>query len=38
MVGGAPVTQQWADDIGADGYAETAGGGVTVALKLVANK
>ena len=38
MVGGAPVTQQWADQIGADGYAETAGGGVTVALKLVANK
>lgn len=38
MVGGAPVTQQWADDIGADGYAETAGGGVTLALKLVANK
>jgi corrinoid protein of di/trimethylamine methyltransferase len=38
MVGGAPVTQQWADQIGADGYAETAGGGVTLALKLVANK
>ncbi len=38
MVGGAPVTQQWADDIGADGYAETAGGGVTLALKLVAKK
>jgi len=38
MVGGAPVTQQWADDIGADGYAETAGGGVTLALKLVAQK
>jgi len=38
MVGGAPVTQQWADEIGADGYAETAGGGVTLALKLVANK
>jgi len=35
MVGGAPVTQQWADEIGADGYAETAGGGVTLALKLV---
>ena len=24
MVGGAPVTQQWADDIGADGYARHA--------------
>jgi len=35
MVGGAPVTQQWADEIGADGYAETAGGGVALALKLV---
>lgn len=38
MVGGAPVTQEWADQIGADGYAETAGGGVTLALKLVARK
>jgi len=36
IVGGAPVTQQWADQIGADGYAETAAGGVTLALKLVA--
>jgi trimethylamine corrinoid protein len=24
MVGGAPVNHEWADDIGADGYAETA--------------
>jgi trimethylamine corrinoid protein len=24
LVGGAPVTQKWADDIGADGYAENA--------------
>ncbi len=24
MVGGAPVNQKWADDIGADGYAENA--------------
>jgi trimethylamine corrinoid protein len=24
MVGGAPVNQNWADDIGADGYAENA--------------
>ena len=22
MVGGAPVTRQWAEEIGADGYAE----------------
>jgi corrinoid protein of di/trimethylamine methyltransferase len=35
IVGGAPVTQQWADQIEADGYAETAAGGVTIALKLV---
>ena len=35
MVGGAPVTQEWADQIGADGYAETASGGVTMALRLV---
>jgi corrinoid protein of di/trimethylamine methyltransferase len=38
MVGGAPVTQDWADKIGADGYAETAAGAVTVALKLVGKK
>jgi corrinoid protein of di/trimethylamine methyltransferase len=38
MVGGAPVTQQWADQIGADGYAETAAGGVTLALKLLEKK
>ena len=25
MVGGAPTTQEWADEIGADGYAEDAG-------------
>ena len=34
IVGGAPVTQEWADQIGADGYAETASGGVTMALRL----
>ena len=38
MVGGAPVTQEWANQIGADGYSETATGGVTLALKLVAKK
>ena len=31
MVGGVPVTQAWADDIGADGYAEDAAG---AALKI----
>ncbi len=36
MVGGAPVTRSWADEIGADGYAEDAIGAVEVAKKLVA--
>ena len=35
MVGGAPVTQSWADEIGADGYAEDAISAVGVAKKLV---
>ncbi len=35
MVGGAPVTQQYADAIGADGYSESAGGAVALARKLV---
>ena len=35
MVGGAPVTQSWADKIGADGYAEDAISAVAVAKKLV---
>lgn len=35
MVGGAPVTQGWAHEIGADGYSEDAIGAVTVAKKLV---
>jgi corrinoid protein of di/trimethylamine methyltransferase len=35
MVGGAPVTQAWADKIGADGYAEDAIGAVAVAKRLV---
>jgi methanogenic corrinoid protein MtbC1 len=35
MVGGAPVTQAWADEIGADGYAEDAIEAVSVAKKLV---
>lgn len=37
IVGGAPVTQEWADQIGADGYAETASGGVALALRLMAS-
>jgi len=35
MVGGAPVTQNWADKIGADGYAENAIAAVAVAKRLV---
>lgn len=35
MVGGAPCTQEWADQIGADAYSETAAGGVTLAFRLV---
>jgi corrinoid protein of di/trimethylamine methyltransferase len=36
LVGGAPVTQQWASDIGADGYGENAVAAVQVARDLVA--
>jgi corrinoid protein of di/trimethylamine methyltransferase len=36
IVGGAPVTQDFADEIGADGYSDNANGAVTVARKLVA--
>jgi len=35
MVGGAPVNQKWADDIGADGYSENALAAVSTAKKLV---
>lgn len=35
MVGGAPVSQQFADEIGADGYAPDAGAAVDKALALV---
>ena len=36
MVGGAPVTQEWADRIGADGYAPNAPEAIRVALDLIA--
>ncbi|PWH19436.1 MAG: cobalamin-binding protein [Anaerolineae bacterium] len=36
MVGGAPVTRSWAEEIGADGYAEDAMGAVQIARQLVA--
>lgn len=35
MVGGAPVTRSWAQEIGADGYAEDAMGAVQAARQLV---
>ena len=38
MVGGAPVTQEWADRIGADGYAPNAPEAIKVALDLVASE
>jgi len=36
MIGGAPVTQQYADQIGADGYSDNANGAVTLAKRLIA--
>ena len=38
MVGGGPVNQKWSDEIGADGYAETAENAVQLALKLIDTK
>jgi len=35
IVGGAPVTYSWAQEIGADGYSEDAMGAVALAKKLV---
>jgi 5-methyltetrahydrofolate--homocysteine methyltransferase len=35
LVGGAPVTQRFADEIGADGYGDTAGGAVSIARALL---
>jgi len=36
IIGGAPVTQEFADQIGADGYSDNANGAVMVARKLLA--
>jgi corrinoid protein of di/trimethylamine methyltransferase len=38
MVGGAPVTRQWAEQIGADGYAKDAMSAVALARELMAQK
>jgi 5-methyltetrahydrofolate--homocysteine methyltransferase len=35
LIGGAPITQKYADEIGADGYSENAVGAVTLAKKAV---
>jgi len=35
LVGGAPITQKYADEIGADGYSESAAGAVSSAKKAV---
>jgi 5-methyltetrahydrofolate--homocysteine methyltransferase len=36
LVGGAPISQKYADDIGADGYTETAAGAVALARRALA--
>lgn len=38
MVGGAPVTSQYAREIGADGYSDNASGAVTLARQLLAGE
>jgi len=36
LIGGAPVTQQYADEIGADGFSANANGAVTLVKTLLA--
>lgn len=36
MIGGAPITQRYMEEIGADGYSATASGAVTVARSMMA--
>ena len=38
MIGGAPVSQGFADEIGADGYSDNANTAVAVATELIGNK
>ena len=38
IVGGGPVTQEWADEIGADGYGKSAVQAVEIARKLLSQK
>ncbi len=35
MIGGAPITQQFSDEIGADGYSSDAASAVDLALRLL---
>jgi methanogenic corrinoid protein MtbC1 len=36
MIGGAPITQEYAEEIGADGYAPDAASAVDLARELIA--
>ena len=36
LIGGAPITQKYADEIGADGYSENAPAAVTLAKRVLA--
>ena len=38
MIGGAPVSQGYADEIGADGYSDNANTAVAVARELIGKK
>ncbi len=38
LVGGAPTSREWAEEIGADGYAENANAAVRVALELMMSR
>ena len=38
LVGGGPVSQNWADEIGADGYGDTAMDAVNVSKNLLSKK
>jgi 5-methyltetrahydrofolate--homocysteine methyltransferase len=35
MIGGAPVTQRFAEEIGADGFSDNASGAVRLARRLI---
>ena len=37
LVGGAPITEQFARDIGADGFSDSAAGAVAAARQLMSN-